>query len=143
MTPTKRLFLGLSIGFVLQVLGFILNIPEGQSPTAFALNASVLFFIPEIGAIVAAFVPPVLWGAYYYLIPTIHPKRRALVMVIILLLHVASAAWTAATDWHMVRRELREGPSILIFGYCVVAAVAFCGLVLVARSSGARHDHAT
>jgi hypothetical protein len=142
MTTTKRLLLGVGVGFLLQVFAFALNVPEGQTPAAFALNASVLFFIPGAGALVAAFIPPVLWGAYYYLIPTFHSKRRALAVVVICLLHVAAAGWAAATDWHMMRRELREGSAILITGYCLVAVVAFCGLVLVSRSFIARHEPA-
>jgi hypothetical protein len=128
MTPTKRLLLGAALGFLLQVLAFILNIPEGQTQIAFALNASVLCLIPGIGGIIAALVPPFLWGTYYYFLPAIRPKRRTGVLVIILLLHMASVMWLAVTDEISVRVAARDMPIFLV-AYLVVASVAFCRLI--------------
>lgn len=137
-----RLLLGFGVGFLLQVFGVVLNAPEGQIHEALALNASVLFFIPGVGVLVAVLVPPVLWGAYHYLIPAIHSKKRMLIMVIVLLLHAASALWVIATDWDTVRRELMKPNFLLIAGHWVVAAVAFSGLILLTLFTGARHDNA-
>jgi hypothetical protein len=99
MTPKRRLFLGATLGFLLQVLAFVLNIPEAQIRAAFAFNASVLYFLPGVGVIVAVWVPPLLRGAYYYFLPEMASKRRASVLSIVLLLHVVPAVWLGITDY--------------------------------------------
>ena len=130
MTPTKRIFWGAGIGFMLLVLAFILNVPEGQTHLAFALNAGVICMIPAVGTIVAAFIPPFLWGAYFYFLPTFAFKKRVLIFAAILLLHSAPMIWLVIIDEFSVRVAASHQAPFLV-AYFAVLAVAVFSLVLI------------
>jgi hypothetical protein len=131
MTPTKRILWGAGLGFLLQALAFILNIREGQTQVLFVLNAGVPGLFPGIGIIIAAFVPPFLWAAYFYYLPTFTFKKRALIFTAILFFHAAPVIWLAITDGISVRVAARE-QTLFLAAYSVVAVVTFLSLVFVA-----------
>jgi hypothetical protein len=135
MTPTMRFFWGAGIGFLLQVLAFILNVPEGQTALAFVLNAGVLCMIPVFGRVVAAFIPPFLWGAYFYFLPTFAFKKRVLFFAAILLLHSAPMIWLAIIDEFSVRVAARQQTPFLVAYFAVLAVAVFSLILIVFRKT--------
>jgi hypothetical protein len=130
MTSSKRIFWGAGIGFLLQLLAFVLNVPEGQTALAFVLNAGAFTVIPVFGRIIAASIPPFLWGAYFYFLPTSTFRKRPLIFVAVLLFHLAPMIWLAVIDEFSVQVAARHQTAFLV-AYFAVLAVAVFSLVLI------------
>jgi hypothetical protein len=91
--------------------------------------------IPAVGTIVAAFIPPFLWGAYFYFLPTFAFKKRVSVFAAILLFHSAPMIWLAIIDEFSVRVAARHQMPFLLAYFAVLAVAVFRLYLIVVRKT--------
>lgn len=140
-TKTRaRVTVGFLFGCVLSALALFLTGAGHGTYAPLALNSSVRMFLPGIGVVLALGAAPLLWGAYYGLIPAIHQlKIRVVVTLAVCLIHIVPGAWLAWTDpaFHGAFQLMR----LYLLAYLFIAAITVIGLVTVSRIFGERHDH--
>lgn len=119
-----RWFVGAAGGTILSGLSLILTRGGHGTYAPMAWNASFLFFLP----LLALVVTPVLWAAYYELVPKIFRQgtRRA-TLAAITLLHTGPALWLALTEPSFRRSVELDSDLLLVFG--VAATGILLGLV--------------
>lgn len=119
-----RWFVGAAGGTILSGLSLILTRGGHGTYAPMAWNASFLFFMP----LLALVVTPVLWAAYYELVPKIIRRRaRRVTLAAIALSHTAPALWLALTEPSF--RRTVEFDSGLLIAFGVAASGLLLGLV--------------
>lgn len=98
------------------------------APLAFAASVAVFFPLVAFGA------GPLLWAAYFLLIPNLQGKKTSLGIWVILLLHIGPGLWLAYDDPAIVNTN---SSLLLLFGISFLAATTF----LLLLSFRGRHSN--
>jgi hypothetical protein len=125
MRPSFRIGLGFVLGCILSFFAFALTGAGHGTYTPVVANAPMLIFIPGVGILAAVFGTPVLWAAYFLLIPKIKSGiARLLAVMLVALVHLGSGAGMALQDSYLQRTfKSQPWPIVFYFGFLIVAVV--------------------
>lgn len=108
---------------------FLAGAGHGTYAPMFA-NISLLGLIPLLGIFTGIFGPPVLWGLYFLLVPTIDSRgRKLLALLLIAVLHLVLGFWFAYDDPYFARMFQYASWMILLHGALLLITLVLLAFV--------------
>lgn len=139
MTGTARFSLGFLIGCVMSYLALAMSGAGHGTYFPMLLNSSVLIFLPGVGIVLALVAAPLLWGAYYGVIPAMQPRAARVVLTsVVLLLHIVPVICLASMSGNFWKQFESMDPFMMV--YLVVVAAAVSVLIALSKPFDQSHD---
>jgi hypothetical protein len=130
LNPKLRFALGFVLGVLLSAIALLLMGSGHGTYAPMLANISLLGLIPLLGIFTGIFGPPVLWGLYFLLVPTIDSRgRKLLALLLITVLHLLLGCWFAYDDPYFARMLQYAPWLILLHGVVLLITLALLAYV--------------